>query len=51
MNPDNQSNLRKALLGCCSKGGETIYEAEMNMRLSDFNLDQQVYLPVVARSR
>jgi hypothetical protein len=51
MNPDNESNLRKALLGCCSKGVGTIYESEMRTHLSDFNLDQQVYLPVVARSR
>jgi hypothetical protein len=51
MNPDNESNLRKALLGCCSKGVGTINEAEMRTHLADFNLEQQVYLPVVARSR
>ena len=51
MNPDNENNLKKALLGCYSKGVGTIYETEMRAHLSDFNLDQQVYLPVVGKSR
>jgi hypothetical protein len=29
MNPDNDRNLRKALVGCCSKGVGTIYESGM----------------------
>ena len=29
MNPDNNNNLRKTLLGCCSKGVGTINESEM----------------------
>jgi len=29
MNPDNDNNLRKALVGCCSKGVGTINESEM----------------------
>ena len=51
MNPDNDNNLRKALLGCYSKGVGTVYEAEMRTHLADFDLEQQVYLPVVGNSR
>ena len=47
MNPDNDNNLSKTLVGCHSKGVGTIFEAEMNVHLSDLSLDKQIYLPVV----
>jgi hypothetical protein len=53
MNPDNNNNLRKALVGCHSKGVGTITEGEMNMHyvyLPDPNLDQQLYLPLAVHA-
>ena len=50
MNPDYDNNLRKALVGCHSKGVGTIFEAEMNVHLSDLSLDKYIYLPVVVNS-
>jgi hypothetical protein len=50
MNPDNDNNLRKALVGSHSKGVGTIFEAEMNVHLSDLSLDKHIYLPVVVNS-
>jgi hypothetical protein len=50
MNPDNNNNLRKALVGCYSKGVGTIVEAEMNVHLSDMSLDKHIYLPVVVNT-
>jgi hypothetical protein len=50
MNPDNDSNLRKALVGCHSKGVGTISEAEMNVHLSSLSLDKHIYMPVVGNS-
>jgi len=50
MNPDNDNNLRKALVGCQSKGVGTILEAEMNVHLSDLSLDKHIFLPVVVYS-
>jgi hypothetical protein len=47
MNPDNDSNLRQALLGCQSKGIGIISEAGMNVHLSDLSLDHPVYLPLI----
>jgi hypothetical protein len=47
MNPDNNNNLRKALVGCNSKGVGTIVEAEMNVHLSDVSLDNRIYMPIV----
>ncbi len=35
MNPDDNNNLRKTLLGCRSKGVGTIYESEMVVRQED----------------
>ena len=54
MNPDNNNNLRKALVGCHSKGVGTITEAEMNVHhvyLSDLSLDKHTYLPLAVNSR
>ena len=50
MNPDNDNNLRKALVGCNSKGVGTIVEAEMNVHLSDMSFDKRIYMPVVVDS-
>ena len=50
MNPDNNNNLRKALVGCNSKGVGTIVEAEMNVHLSDLSLDNRTYMPVVVKT-
>jgi hypothetical protein len=50
MNPDNNNNLRKALVGCNSKGVGTIVEAEMNVHLSDLSLDNRTYMPVVVNT-
>jgi hypothetical protein len=53
MNPDNNNNLRKALVGCHSKGVGTITEGEMNTHyvyLPDPNLDQHLYLPHMVRT-
>jgi hypothetical protein len=38
MNPDNDSNLRKALLGCHSKGVGTVNEADMSVSIYDATL-------------
>jgi hypothetical protein len=35
MNPDNDNNLRKALIGCCSKGVGTINEGEIEVHQVD----------------
>jgi hypothetical protein len=51
MNPDNDYNLRKALVGCNSKGVGTIAEAEINLHLADLNLDQRHFLPIIAHSQ
>jgi hypothetical protein len=51
MNPDNDNNLRKALVGCHSKGVGTITEAEMNVHQSDLSLDKHIYLPLAVNSR
>jgi hypothetical protein len=45
MNPDNDHNLRKALIGCHSKGVGTYDEAEMAVHIDD--LDKRHYLPLV----
>jgi len=50
MNPDNDDNLRNALVGCHSKGVGTILEAEINVYLSNLSLDKHVYLPVAVNS-
>ncbi len=39
MNPDNDFNLRRALLGCHSKGVGTVTEAEMIVHLADLTAD------------
>jgi len=49
MNPDNDNNLRQTLLGCHSKGVGTLDEGEMSVHIRDINLDEKVYLPLVAR--
>ena len=48
MNPDNDNNLRKALVGCNSKGVGTLNESEMVVQLSDLSQDKKIYLPVIA---
>jgi hypothetical protein len=50
MNPDNDDNLRKALVGCHSKGVGTIIEAEMNVHLSDLSLSKYTFMPVITNS-
>jgi hypothetical protein len=50
MNPDNDNNLRKALVGCHSKGVGTILESEINVHLSDLILDKYNFLPLVVNS-
>ena len=49
MDPDNANNLRKALVGCNSKGVGTINESEMVVHLSDLSLDKMTYLPLVQK--
>jgi hypothetical protein len=49
MNPDNDNNLRKALVGCHSRGVGTYNEAEMAVHIDDLNLDKHQYLPLVVR--
>jgi hypothetical protein len=49
MNPDNDSHLRQALMGCNSKGVGTINELEMVVHLSDLSLDKMIYLPLVKK--
>ena len=50
MNPDNDNNLRKALVGCQSKGVGTYDEAQMVVHQSDLGLDKRQYLPVVTKT-
>jgi hypothetical protein len=47
MNPDNTSNLRKALVGASSKGVGTYTEAQIIQHLSDLSQDKHVYLPII----
>lgn len=49
MNPDNDSNLRKALVGCQSKGVGTIIETEMNVHLSEPVYEHHSFIPMVIR--
>jgi hypothetical protein len=49
MNPDNDFNLRKALVGCHSKGVGTITESEINLHLSDLSQDKLIYLPAIKK--
>lgn len=49
MNPDNNYNLRKALLACQAKGVGTLTESEIALHLSDLGLDRRVFVPVVAK--
>jgi hypothetical protein len=49
MNPDNNNNLRQALIGCNGKGVGTINEAEMQVHLSDLSQDKHVYLPLITK--
>jgi hypothetical protein len=51
MHPDNNNNLRKALIGCNSKGVGTINESEMVVHLSDLSLDEKCYLPLITNSQ
>jgi hypothetical protein len=48
MNPDNDNNLREALIGCNGKGVGTIDEAEMDVHVWDSVLEEQLYLPLVS---
>jgi hypothetical protein len=47
MNPDNPSNLRRALVGCHSKGVGTITESQIALHLSDMSQDRNIYLPML----
>jgi hypothetical protein len=50
MNPDNDNNLRLALLGCHALGVGTVDEAEMVVHQIDLTtFDHQCYLPVVTK--
>ena len=49
MNPDNNRNLRKALVGAHGKGVGTITESQIALHLSDLGQDRRVYLPDVKK--
>ncbi|PWB49799.1 MAG: hypothetical protein C3F13_18345 [Anaerolineales bacterium] len=51
MNPDNNNNLRKSLLGCQSKGVGTITEAEIKLHYFDLIADHRIFLPNTTKSR
>jgi hypothetical protein len=49
MNPDNTSNLRRALTGCHGKGVGTMTESHIALHLSDAGADRLSYIPIVKK--
>ena len=47
MNPDNPSNLRRALIGCHGKGVGTITESQIALHQSDLERDWNSYIPMI----
>jgi hypothetical protein len=50
MDPDQDNNLRKALVGCNSQGVGTILESEINLHSSEQIFDHKNFLPAVGKN-